>query len=213
VAHLLIAAAVGYLLGSIPWGYLLPRFVAGIDIRTVGSGNMGAANVWRSVGLKAGIAVALLDVAKGFVPTLIGLWLGGEWAGLVGGIAAMVGHYRPLFLGFARGGKTVATTGGVVLALAPLAAVCAGVVWIAVLLASRYTSVASLSASLALPLFCIIFGAPWAVVGFTAGAAVAIIFLHRANIGRLRRRNENRIQLGRRNVAATGHRSHSSGSS
>jgi glycerol-3-phosphate acyltransferase PlsY len=198
VIDILLAAVAGYLLGSIPWGYLLPRLVSGVDIRKLGSGNMGAANVWRAVGLKAGIVVALLDVAKGFAAAVLGLWLGGEWAGLVGGIAAMAGHWRPLFLGFARGGKIVATTGGVVLALAPLAGLCAGVTWIAFFVATRYTSVASLAAALSLPLFGIIFGAPWSVVVFTAGAALVIVFLHRANIGRLAHGNENRFHLGRR---------------
>jgi acyl phosphate:glycerol-3-phosphate acyltransferase len=188
----------GYLLGSMPWGYWLPRIVTGVNIRKVGSGNTGAANVWRTQGFKLGLSVALLDLAKGLAAALLGVWLGNELIGLLAGIAALFGHWRPLFIGFARGGKIVATTGGVALALAPLATLAAAAVWIVAFLATRYTSVASLLAAATLPLFAILFGASWLVVAFTAGAGVAIFALHRANIGRLLNRTENRFELGRR---------------
>jgi glycerol-3-phosphate acyltransferase PlsY len=188
----------GYLLGSMPWGYWLPRIVTGVNIRKLGSGNIGAANVWRTQGFKLGLSVALLDVAKGFAAVLLGVWLGNELIGLLAGIAALIGHWRPLFIGFGRGGKIVATTGGVALALAPLATLAVGAVWIATFLVTRYTSVASLLAAATLPLFAILFGASWLVVAFTAGAAVAIFGLHRANIARLLNRTENRFALGRR---------------
>src|SRR6188474_2306142 len=170
----------GYLLGSMPWGYWLPRILTGVNIRKVGSGNTGAANVWRTQGFKLGLCVALLDVAKGFAAALLGLWIGNELIGLLAGIAALIGHWRPLFMGFTRGGKIVATTAGVALALTPLATLAMAAVWIVTFLVTRYTSVASL------------------VVAFTAGAAVAIFVLHRANIGRLLNRTENRFVLGRR---------------
>jgi acyl phosphate:glycerol-3-phosphate acyltransferase len=188
----------GYLLGSMPWGYWLPRLVSGANIRMVGSGNTGAANVWRTQGFKLGLSVALLDVAKGFAAALLGLWLGNELIGLLAGIAALIGHWRPLFMGFARGGKIVATTAGVALALAPLATLAMAAVWIVTFLVTRYTSVASLLSAATLPLFALLFGASWLVVAFTAGAAVAIFVLHRANIGRLLNRTENRFVLGRR---------------
>jgi glycerol-3-phosphate acyltransferase PlsY len=188
----------GYLLGSMPWGYWLPRLVTGVNIRTVGSGNTGAANVWRTQGFKLGLSVALLDVAKGLVAALLGIWLGNELIGLLAGIAALVGHWRPLFMGFARGGKIVATTAGVALALAPLATLAMAVVWVMTFLVTRYTSVASLLSAATLPLFAVLFGASWLVVAFTAGAAVAIFVLHRANIARLLNRTENRFVLGRR---------------
>jgi acyl phosphate:glycerol-3-phosphate acyltransferase len=188
----------GYLLGSMPWGYWLPRLVSGANIRMVGSGNTGAANVWRTQGFKLGLCVALLDVAKGFAAALLGLWLGNELIGLLAGIAALIGHWRPLFMGFARGGKIVATTAGVALALAPLATLAMAAVWIVTFLVTRYTSVASLLSAATLPLFALLFGASWLVVAFTAGAAVAIFVLHRANIGRLLNRTENRFVLGRR---------------
>jgi len=188
----------GYLLGSMPWGYWLPRILTGVNIRKIGSGNTGAANVWRTQGFKLGLSVALLDVAKGLAATLLGVWLGSELIGLLAGIAALIGHWRPVFIGLGRGGKIVATTGGVTLALAPFATLAVAGVWIATFLVTRYTSVASLLSAAALPLFAILFGASWLVVAFAAGAAVAIFALHRANIARLLNRTENRFELGRR---------------
>jgi glycerol-3-phosphate acyltransferase PlsY len=194
----LILVTAGYLIGSIPWGYVVAKLLRGVDIRTVGSGNLGAANVWRVLGFKAGLAVAVLDVGKGFAAALLGLWAGDELTGLLAGIAAMVGHWRPLFMGLNKGGKIVATTGGVALALAPLATLATGVVWVVTFLLTRYTSVASMLAAIALPLFALAFGSSALVVVFSAGAALAILLLHRANIGRLLSGTENRFELSRR---------------
>jgi glycerol-3-phosphate acyltransferase PlsY len=180
-----------------PWGYWLPRVLAGVDIRTLGSGNAGATNVWRTLGFKLGLAVALLDVGKGAAAALLGLWLGGDLVAVLAGVAAMIGHWRPLFLGFARGGKTVATTGGVALALATLPALAAGGVWIVVFFLTRYASLSSIVAALTLPLFALLFGESWPVVAFTVGAALAIIVLHRSNIRRLLTRTEPKIDLRR----------------
>ena len=187
---LLIAA--GYVLGSMPFGYWLPRLVRGIDIRTVGSGNVGASNVWRTCGPRLGLAVALLDIGKGLAAGLLGRFLGDELIGVLAGTAALAGHWRPLFLGFQRGGKVVATTGGVALAVAPLVSVCGAAVWIAVFLLTRYASVASIAAGCSLPLFALLFDASWPVLGFTIGAAAAIAALHQANIRRLLRGEERR---------------------
>jgi acyl phosphate:glycerol-3-phosphate acyltransferase len=187
----------GYVLGSMPWGYWLPRILSGVNIRKVGSGSTGAANVWRTLGFKVALGVALLDIVKGLAAALLGVWLGGELIGLFAGIAAMIGHWRPVFLGFARGGKIVATTGGVALALVPLATLAAAAVWVCTFLATRYTSVASMVSAATLPLFALLLGASWPVVAFAAGAAVAIFVLHRANIARLLSRSENRFELSR----------------
>lgn len=192
----------GYVLGSIPWGYWLPRLLAGVDIRQVGSGNTGAANVWRTVGFKIALAVGVLDMAKGAAAAVLGLLVDGELAGLLAGIGAMVGHWRPLFMGFRRGGKIVATTGGVALALAPLAALAASLVWIVVFLATRYTSIASMTGAVSLPVLVLVFGGSWPVFAFALGAALAILVLHRANIKRLVRGEENRFVLHRRRPRA-----------
>ncbi len=175
----------GYLLGSVPFGYLLPRLLRGEDVRERGSGNVGASNVWRVYGRSLGVPVAILDVAKGFVPAAVGLWLGGDWVGVLAGAAAMVGHARPVFLGFSKGGKMVATAGGVAFALAPLAAVACLALWLVAFAAFRFASLASIVAAAALPLLCYAFGASWPIVGFTAVAAIGVLALHRQNIRRL----------------------------
>jgi glycerol-3-phosphate acyltransferase PlsY len=174
-----------YLLGSIPFGYFIPRLVRGEDVRTQGSGNVGASNVWRVYGRSLGIPVAVLDVAKGFVPALVGLEVGGDWVGILAGAAAMIGHARPVFLGFSKGGKMVATAGGVALALAPLAALGCLAVWLVTFGAFRYASLASMVAAAALPILSAAFGASWPIVAFTAVAALAVLALHRHNIRRL----------------------------
>lgn len=175
----------GYLVGSIPSGLVLVRLFRGEDIRAQGSGNTGASNVWRIYGKSLGIPVALLDVAKGFVPAFVGLLVGGEWVGVLAGAAAMVGHARPVWLGFSRGGKMVATAGGVSLALAPLPALVCVVTWIGVFALFRYASLASLVTALALPLACLALGEPWPTVVFAAAAFLGVLVLHRHNIRRL----------------------------
>jgi glycerol-3-phosphate acyltransferase PlsY len=175
----------GYLLGSVPFGYLIPRLVRGEDVRTRGSGNVGASNVWRVYGRSLGVPVALLDVAKGFVPAAVGLWLGGDWVGVLAGAAAMVGHARPVFLGFSKGGKMVATAGGVAFAIAPLAAACCLVAWLVTFALFRYASVSSIVAAALLPVLCYLFGASWPIVGFTSVAAAGVVALHRQNVRRL----------------------------
>jgi acyl phosphate:glycerol-3-phosphate acyltransferase len=187
----------GYLLGSMPWGYWLPRVLLGVDVRTLGSGNIGATNVWRTLGFKLGVAVAVLDIAKGAAAALLGLWLADDLVAVLAGCAAMAGHWRPLFVRFARGGKIVATTGGVALAVAPLAALSAAGVWIAVFLVTRYASLASMIAAATLPLFALLYGASWPVLAFTGGGALAIVVLHRTNIARLLRGEEHRMVLRR----------------
>jgi acyl phosphate:glycerol-3-phosphate acyltransferase len=189
----------GYVLGSMPWGYWVARAFAGVDIRRYGSGNSGATNVWRTLGWRYGLPVGLLDIGKGLVAALLARWLADDLTAVLAGVAAMAGHWRPLFLRFARGGKIVATTGGVGFAVAPLATLAAVVVWWIFFLATRYVSVASMASAISLPIFAEAFGASWPVIAFTAGGAVAIVALHRANIGRLASGTERRVRLrGRR---------------
>jgi acyl phosphate:glycerol-3-phosphate acyltransferase len=187
----------GYLLGSLPFGYWVVRLLRGEDIRTQGSGNVGASNVFRVYGRRLGIAVALLDGAKGSAAALLGLWAGGAVVGVLAGAAAMVGHARPMFLRFQKGGKMVATAGGVTLALAPLALIGCVVVWVAVFVATRYASLASIVAAIALPVFVALFGYSWPVLVFGVVGAAAVIFMHRQNIRRLVAGTEHRFELRR----------------
>src|SRR5712691_8779134 len=189
----------GYLLGSCPWGYWLVRVVKHEDIRRVGSGNIGATNVWRTYGRWLGAPVVLLDVLKGFVPALLGMLFVSphHLAGICAGAAAMLGHWRPIFLRFAKGGKMVATCGGVFFGVAVWVALTAGLVWLVVFLALRYASLASIVAGIALPVTAALYGYPSSVIAFGVVAAGAICFLHRANLRRLRAGTESRFQLRR----------------
>jgi glycerol-3-phosphate acyltransferase PlsY len=200
----LALVVLGYLLGSCPWGYWLVRLVKHEDIRKVGSGNIGATNVWRTYGRSLGIPVVLLDVLKGFVPALLGMLFVSppHLAGICAGGAAMLGHWRPIFLRFAKGGKMVATCGGVFFGVAFWVAISAGVVWLATFLIVRYASIASILAGIALPVFAALYGYPLSVILFGVGAAAAILFLHRANLRRLRAGTENRFHFRRTAASA-----------
>jgi glycerol-3-phosphate acyltransferase PlsY len=143
------------------------------------------------------VPVALLDAAKGFVPALVGLLLAGETVGILAGSAAMLGHWRPLFLRFQKGGKMVATAGGVTFALAPVVATLCVVIWAIVFLLTRYSSVASLATAVALPLLAAVLGEPWQTVVFAAVACAGVVVLHRQNIRRLLNGTESRFSRAR----------------
>jgi len=187
----------GYLLGSCPWGFWLVKLFRGEDVREAGSGGIGASNVFRLYGRRLGFPVFFLDIAKGFVPAYLGVVAVSHLCGIVAGAAAMVGHWRPLFLRFEKGGKMVATAGGAFLGVAPLVALAAIVVWLVTFAATRYTSVASILATLTLPVAAFLLGYPLSVIVFGAVVAVAVLFLHRANLRRLRSGTENRFHLRR----------------
>ena len=193
----LLVVPAAYLLGSLPFGVWLVRVFHGEDIRAHGSGNVGATNVFRVYGKRLGTAVALLDMTKGLAAALLGLVVGGALVGVLAGAAAMLGHARPIFLRFRKGGKMVATAGGAALALAPLAALSCVAVWLLVFLVTRYASLASIVTALALPLFTWLYGYEWPVVVFTIAGACAIVLLHHRNIRRLFAGTEHRFELGR----------------
>jgi glycerol-3-phosphate acyltransferase PlsY len=192
---LLVAA--GYVLGSMPWGYWLVRLVKRDDIRRHGSGNIGGTNVWRVYGWRLGLPVVFLDTAKGLAPALVGSLVVSDLVGVLAGAAAMLGHWRPLFLRWQRGGKMVATCGGAFLGVAPLIGAVGAVVWIAVFLLFRYASLASIVAALSLPIAAAVLDESWPVIVFASAAAVAVVALHRANIARLRAGTENRFRFRR----------------
>jgi acyl phosphate:glycerol-3-phosphate acyltransferase len=187
----------GYLLGSLPFGYWVPRLVRGEDIRTKGSGNVGASNVFRVYGRSLGFPVALLDIGKGFAAAALGLWVGGALIGVLAAAAAMVGHARPVFLRFQKGGKMAATAGGATFALAPLVAVLGVGIWLVVFGVTRFASVATIVTAVALGVLVIVLDYPWPIVAFGVGGAVAVIALHHQNIRRLVAGTEHRFELRR----------------
>jgi glycerol-3-phosphate acyltransferase PlsY len=195
--------AAGYLSGSLTWGYWLVRVFRGEDVRTKGSGNVGATNVWRVYGPRLGLAAVILDTAKGFVPAYAATVYVGHGTGVLAGAAAMLGHWRPIFLGFSRGGKMVATAGGAFLGVAPLVGAVGAGVWLLVFGLTRYASVASMVSAASLPLWAWLFGYPWPVIAFGGAAGLGVVFLHRGNIGRLWRGEENRFELRRKRGGAT----------
>lgn len=196
VTALLGALSGSYLIGSIPTAYLLVSVLKRVDIRTVGSGNVGATNVTRLAGLWAGVLVLLIDGAKGALAArLVARALlpeGSVTLELACGLAAVLGHDFPVWLGW-RGGKGVATTIGVLLGTMPaVGAVWLGV-WIAGFLLSRYVSVASLAAAAALPMVQLALRQPLPQVGVGLLLGLLIIARHRANIVRLLQGREHRV--------------------
>lgn len=193
-----VAIILAYVAGSIPSAYIAGKW-AGVDLRTQGSGNLGATNVVRVLGARIGVAVFVVDALKGFLPVLFlprfVTTTHGEALAIALGVAAIVGHTRPLFLGFGKGGKGVATAAGVFFALAWLPTTIAFGVWLLVFFTSRYVSLASLSGALALPFAFFFTGVPFGDPLFIASIVIALfVFVtHRANIGRLRRGEEHRF--------------------
>jgi glycerol-3-phosphate acyltransferase PlsY len=193
-----------YFLGAIPTSHLVSRSLAKIDLREHGSGNLGATNLYRVLGWKYAIPVALFDIAKGAIPVLVFApqVSGSELFALACGVAAILGHVFSVFVGF-RGGKGVATAAGVMLALTPLALAAAATVWAVVLLLTGYVSLGSIAAATVLPAAVYLLENPrtpellWIDILVAAG----VIVLHRRNIQRLLKGTENRF--GRRAATTT----------
>ena len=189
----LLALLLGYLLGSLPFGYWAGR-LRGIDLRTVGSGNTGGTNAVRVLGPRVGIPVIVLDIAKGAAAAWVGDQIGGADIAVLASVAAVLGHAFPFWLRF-RGGKAVATGAGTMLALVPWIGVTVFFIWIVVGLLTRYVSVASIVAAFSYSVLCVISGQPWAITAYTFVAAVFVLWRHRENIARLRAGTENRLNL------------------
>jgi acyl phosphate:glycerol-3-phosphate acyltransferase len=194
----LLALLIAYLLGAIPFGYLLVRLTTGADVRASGSGNIGATNVLRTTGRAAGVATLLLDIAKGYAA----VWIAGRltaqepvWMSLAA-LAVMAGHAFPVFLGF-KGGKAVASFIGAFLCLTPLAMVCALAVFAGAVAWSRQISLGSISAAATFPLAVWIVQHPQLPVFFASVIAGAFVILrHRDNVERLHAGTENRFTFG-----------------
>jgi glycerol-3-phosphate acyltransferase PlsY len=189
VASILLA----YLIGSVPFAFLLARCWGVSDLHRVGSGNIGASNVFRACGLKAGVLVAVLDAGKGFVSVLLAERLTGTDAvAAAAGLAAIIGHVYPVWLRF-RGGKGVATACGVFFVLTPLAIPPALAVFVAGVWLTRYVSIGAMLGSIALPPLAYLTGSSTPGVATALAAATLIVFRHRSNLDRVRLGTERRL--------------------
>jgi glycerol-3-phosphate acyltransferase PlsY len=211
-----VAVVAAYLLGSLPWSYLIVRFHRGIDVRTIGSRSAGATNVLRASGKWAALLALLLDAAKGAAAVILSRALEvGPWWLAAAAAAAVAGHVFPLFLGF-RGGKGVATAAGVLAPLVPWAALGALAVFVGLVAWKRYVSLGSISAAAALPLLVAVrwLGGLYrnpngldpgpALLAGTAAIAVLVIVKHRANLARLRGGTESRLGTSPSEAEASG---------
>ncbi len=184
-----LALLASYLAGSVPFGLLVARVAAGKDVRTVGSGNIGATNVARAAGRAAAAITLLLVALKGLLPAAVaGRTLAEPWAPAACGVAAVIGHCYPIWLRF-RGGKGVATGFGVALALAPLSAACGAAVWVLLYKLVRISSVGSLAGVATALLVAAATGPLWSIAGLAAIAGIVLV-RHRANLKRLLRHEE-----------------------
>ncbi|HEX3970060.1 MAG TPA: glycerol-3-phosphate 1-O-acyltransferase PlsY [Stellaceae bacterium] len=195
---IIACAAFAYLCGSIPFGLILTRFAGHGDIRAIGSGNIGATNVLRTGNKKLALATLICDMVKGFVPVLIAWRFGAEIA-TAAAVGAILGHIFPIWLGF-KGGKGVATAGGVLLAYSWPIAIAAVGTWIVIALVFRYSSLAALTAAIVAPLYAWIMRpegvSPLAVLFIS----LIVIWRHRANLSRLIQGQEDKIALGKKSA-------------
>jgi glycerol-3-phosphate acyltransferase PlsY len=187
----MLPVLLGYFAGSVPFAFLLARR-AGVDVRVAGSGNVGAANVLRTAGPWRGILVMALDVGKGAAAVLVANATSGVAVAALTGAAAIVGHIYPVWLRF-HGGKGVAVAAGVFTVLAPAATAIAAALFLVTVWLTRYVSLGSVAATLALPPAAWLAGAPRAVVFVAAGTGALIVFRHRANLRRLLSGTERRM--------------------
>jgi glycerol-3-phosphate acyltransferase PlsY len=188
-----VSILVGYLIGSIPCGYLIGRYGKGIDIRLYGSGNIGTTNAFRILGPQWGALVFVGDFLKGALAVLLAQMLaGGLIIPILTGLAVIAGHNWSIFLGF-RGGRGVATAGGVILALAPIATLVLAIIFFLTLLITRYVSLSSVTTAVAAPFVMGWFGHSWGLALFGLIAAAFVIYRHLPNLKRLRNGTEPRI--------------------
>jgi len=197
IAAFVAAMLLAYLIGAIPFGVVIGKLFYHVDVREHGSGNVGTTNVFRVLGKKAGVAVLVCDMLKGYIPAVIAAYFLREtdpWLVIFIAAAPVVGHMYSVFLKGA-GGKGVATGAGVVLALVPLAGGIIALVWVLLILVTRYVSLASLVATLLVPVFVFALGDPLPYLIAAVLVTVGIFWAHRGNIRRLLSGTENRVKL------------------
>lgn len=183
---------VSYLLGSIPSGLIIGKTFHGIDIREHGSGNLGATNTFRILGIKAGIVVTLMDILKGTLATALPMWFAPELHPLIAGLFAVVGHMFPVFASF-KGGKAVATSGGVLLCYEPIMFLFIFGVFFITLYSSKYVSLSSMVAAVSAVIFALI-TKDLALIVIVFLLAGFVIYRHRYNIDRIRKKTEPKIK-------------------
>ena len=192
-----VAAAISYLLGSIPNGLILGKAIWGVDLRQHGSKNIGATNAWRTIGKAGGISIFALDFLKGAISAYLGLHLGGsELAGVLCGILAIAGHSWSVFLSL-KGGKGVATGLGVIAALMPMVTLIVFAVWFAIVYFTGYVSLGSIVGAALVPILTLFFGLHTEFLILGLIAAVFIIYRHKSNIERLLNGTESKIKAAR----------------
>jgi len=188
----LLLGLCSYLVGSIPFSYLIPKWIGKIDIRTMGSGNTGTTNVVRTLGMKVGVLAFIGDFFKGIVPAYIGLlWLG-EIGGIIGGSMAVIGHCYPVWLRF-KGGKGVATSAGILIVLMPDICILLLIGQFIIIALTKYMSLASLISAVLLPIMAYIFSKSDQMVIFSIGLALFVIYRHRSNLFRLIKGTESKL--------------------
>ncbi|WP_408955937.1 glycerol-3-phosphate 1-O-acyltransferase PlsY [Natroniella sp. ANB-PHB2] len=194
IIRLLLAMGISYLLGSIPFGLLVAKSVKGVDIRNYGSGNIGATNAYRVMGLGMGVLVALLDIGKGFLGITVarGFFPEEPFLILLVGVMAIVGHNWSLFLKF-TGGRGVATSVGVLISLAPGAILVVFIVWALIVAITKYVSLGSIIGAGLIPIMIFLFNNPTVYVIFGLLICIFVIYGHKPNIKRLLSGTENKI--------------------
>jgi glycerol-3-phosphate acyltransferase PlsY len=189
----ILTAVIGYLIGNFASSYLIGKITKNIDIREHGSGNAGATNTFRVLGVKAGILVFIFDVLKGVLATLIGLWLTGDKLGAVlSGGMAVIGHNWPVLLKF-KGGKGIASSFGLILTMFPTIGLILFVIAVALIAATKYVSLGSISAAILFPILLVVFSQPPAIILVGTVLALIALYRHRENINRLIKGKENKF--------------------
>ncbi|WP_174733423.1 glycerol-3-phosphate 1-O-acyltransferase PlsY [Mesobacillus harenae] len=186
-----IIIIMAYLIGSIPSGLIIGKVFYKTDIREHGSGNLGGTNTFRTLGVKAGLAVSIADILKGTLAALLPIFLGSDMHVLLAGVFAVIGHMYPIFAGF-RGGKAVATSGGILLAAAPYMFLFGVVVFFISLYTTKYVSLSSIFTALAMLIYSLFTG-DYILIAVVAMLAFFVIYRHRANIERIRNKTEPKI--------------------
>lgn len=187
-------AIAAYLLGSIPFSYLLPKWINNVDIRLHGSGNAGTTNVFRNLGLKSAIIAFLGDFLKGFIPTFLGFSLLGTTGAVIGGGFAIIGHCYSFALKF-KGGKGIATAAGVILAISPLTFLIVVVCQFGIIFSTKLMSLASISSAVIFPLSFFLLGMPKDLLIFSICVGIFVLYRHKPNIIRLINKEEKQLDL------------------